>query len=31
MLNLVGAWRLKSAYFQAQDSGDRLDLFGPDP
>ena len=31
MLNLVGAWRLMSGYFVAQESGERRDIFGPDP
>jgi hypothetical protein len=31
MLNLVGVWRLRSAYFVAQETGDRRDIFGPDP
>ena len=31
MLDLVGAWRLTSAYFVGQETGDRLDLFGPEP
>jgi hypothetical protein len=31
MLDLVGAWRLTSAYFVAQESGDRLDLLGAEP
>jgi|SRR5579859_278890 len=28
MLNLVGAWRLTSSYFVAQETGDRLEIFG---
>jgi hypothetical protein len=31
MLDLVGAWRLKAAYFVAQETGERLDLLGADP
>jgi len=31
MLDLVGAWRLMAAYFVGQETGDRLDLFGPEP
>lgn len=31
MVDLVGTWRLKSAYFLAQRTGDRLDLFGAEP
>ena len=31
MLNLVGAWRLVSGYFVAQDTGDRRDIFGAEP
>jgi hypothetical protein len=31
MLDLVGAWRLTSAYFLAQETGDRLDLLGAEP
>ena len=31
MVDLVGTWRLKSAYFVAQRSGDRIDLLGPEP
>jgi hypothetical protein len=31
MLDIVGAWRLMSAYFVGQETGDRLDLFGPEP
>jgi hypothetical protein len=31
MLDLVGAWRLTSAYFLAQETGDRLDLLGAAP
>jgi hypothetical protein len=31
VLDLVGAWRLKAAYFVAQGTGERLDLFGDAP
>jgi hypothetical protein len=31
MLDLVGVWRLTSAYFVAQEKGDRLDLLGAEP
>jgi lipocalin-like protein len=31
MLNVVGAWRLRGAYFVAQETGDRLDLLGTEP
>jgi hypothetical protein len=31
MVNLVGTWRLKSAYFVAQRTGDRLDVLGSEP
>lgn len=31
MLDVVGAWRLTGAYFVAQDTGERLDLLGPEP
>ena len=31
MLDLVGAWRLTSAYFVAQDTGDRIELLGSEP
>ena len=27
-MNLVGAWRLTSSYFVAQETGDRLEIFG---
>lgn len=29
--DLVGAWRLRSAYFSAQRTGDRVDILGADP
>src|SRR5260370_21079655 len=28
MLDLVGAWQLTSSYFVAQETGDRLEIFG---
>jgi hypothetical protein len=31
MVDLVGIWRLKSAYFVAQGTGDRLDFLGAEP
>jgi Lipocalin-like domain len=31
MIDLVGTWRLKSAYFVAQGTGERLDVLGADP
>ena len=31
MMDLVGTWRLKSAYFVAQKTGDRLDVLGAEP
>jgi hypothetical protein len=31
MLDLVGAWRLTAASFVGQETGDRLDLLGPEP
>ncbi len=31
MVDLVGTWRLKSAYFVGQRSGDRLDFLGTEP
>ena len=31
MGDLVGAWRLRSAYFVAQGTGDRLDILGAEP
>jgi hypothetical protein len=31
VLDLVGAWRLTSVYFIAQETGDRLDLLGAEP
>ena len=31
MVSLVGAWRLRSAYFVAQRTGDRLDVLGAEP
>lgn len=31
MMDLVGTWRLKSAYFVAQSTGDRLDVLGAEP
>jgi hypothetical protein len=31
MVDLVGVWRLKSAYFVAQETGERVDLFGAEP
>jgi len=31
MSDLVGAWRLTAAYFVAQETGDRVDLFGAEP
>ncbi|MHB8687271.1 MAG: lipocalin-like domain-containing protein [Candidatus Dormibacteraceae bacterium] len=30
-LDLIGTWRLTAAYFVAQATGDRLDLFGAEP
>ena len=30
-LNLVGVWRLESSYFVAQETGERRDIFGPQP
>jgi hypothetical protein len=30
-VDLIGTWRLKSAYFVAQRTGDRLDLLGAEP
>ena len=30
-MDLVGTWRLKSAYFVAQGTGDRLDWLGAEP
>jgi hypothetical protein len=30
-VDLIGTWRLKSAYFVAQRTGDRLDLLGTEP
>jgi hypothetical protein len=31
MVDLIGTWRLKSAYFEVQRTGDRLDLLGAEP
>ena len=31
MVDLVGTWRLKSAYFVAQRTGNRLDILGAEP
>lgn len=31
MVDLVGTWRLKSAYFVAEGTGDRLDVLGVEP
>jgi hypothetical protein len=31
VVDLVGTWRLKSAYFVAQRTGNRLDLLGAEP
>ena len=31
MLDLVGTWRLTAAYFVAQETGNRLDLFSAKP
>ena len=31
MVDLVGTWRLKAGYVVVQDTGDRVDLFGPEP
>ena len=31
MVDLVGTWRLKSAYFVAHGTGDRLDVLGAEP
>ena len=31
VVNLIGAWRLKSAYFVAQRTGARLDVLGAEP
>jgi hypothetical protein len=30
-VDLIGTWRLKSAYFVAQRTGDRLDVLGAEP
>jgi len=30
-VDLIGTWRLKSAYFVAQGTGDRLDVLGAEP
>ena len=31
VVDLIGTWRLKSAYFVAQSTGDRLDVLGAEP
>jgi Lipocalin-like domain len=31
MVDLIGTWRLESAYFVAQETGDRLDVLGAEP
>ena len=31
MASIIGAWRLRSAYFVAQRTGDRLDILGAEP
>jgi Lipocalin-like domain len=31
MMDLVGTWRLKSAYFLAEGTGERLDVLGAEP
>jgi hypothetical protein len=31
LVDLIGTWRLKSAYFVAQRTGDRLDVLGAEP